>query len=67
MRSLKYKPRYANQRNSPKKSRIEDAEVEEQEVEHEYNPDYELDMQGWKRKYGVGFYQKVFIVKGGYA
>lgn len=26
-----------------------------------------MDLQTWKRKNGVGYYQKVFIVKGGYA
>lgn len=26
-----------------------------------------MDLQTWKRKNGVGFYQKVFIIKGGYA
>ena len=68
MRSIKYKPRYANQKLSPKKSKIDDLQVEEPEVvDHEYNNDYQLDMQAWKRKYGVGFSQKVFIVKGGYA
>lgn len=25
-----------------------------------------MDLQTWKRKNGVGFYQKVFIIKGGY-
>lgn len=25
-----------------------------------------MDMQTWKRKNGVGYYQKVFIIKGGY-
>lgn len=25
-----------------------------------------MDMQTWKRKNGVGFNQKVFIIKGGY-
>lgn len=67
MRSIKYKPRYANQKLSPKKSKLEDLEEEPEVVEHEYNNDYQLDMQAWKRKYGVGYYQKVFVVKGGYA
>ena len=29
--------------------------------------DHQIDMQTWKRRNGVGFYQKVFIIKGGYA
>ena len=26
-----------------------------------------MDINTWKRRNGVGFYQKIFIIKGGYA
>ena len=68
MKSLKYKARYANQHsNSPKKSRVENNEDEEVMEEIDDHCDYHIDMQTWKRRNGVGFYQKVFIIKGGYA
>ena len=66
MRSLKYKPRYAS--NSPtKKSKVEEKfEEEEEEPEVEEENDYRMDINTWRRKNGVGYYQKVFIIKGGY-
>lgn len=55
--------------NTPtkKSAKVDDhGDEDEEEGEVEEYTDYKMDMQTWKRKNGVGFYQKVFIVKGGY-
>ena len=41
----------------------DDDDSEESVLEHRES---KMDMATWKRKNGVGFYQKVFIIKGGY-
>jgi hypothetical protein len=70
LRSVKYKIKACNMiSNTPtkKSAKVDDhGDEDEEEGEVEEYTDYKMDMQTWKRKNGVGFYQKVFIVKGGY-
>ena len=69
LRSLKYKARSVVQ--SPTKKEYKEkvcyddaSEGESSECEEKEEV---MDMAAWKRRNGVGFNQKVFIIKGGYA
>lgn len=68
MRSLKYKSKISvtNNSQSPKKNKnAQDDDEQEEEEEYEEREEH-IDMQTWKRRNGVGYNQKVFIIKGGY-